>query len=327
MKRNLKLTWKLVPEPSTGVLFCIGLLAAACFRRRANLSTDARQPHTTITGQRQNKLRADTRCQVPNDDSVLGAFLRCNVTRSTTISATAVVLLCSASALHASTISTLPAFAARTEDQTTNSRYTIGQKFIATPGTVSLSSFTFYLRSDQPQTEPYPFVLYELDEREWPYSSRHYQSLIFSGLTTSTPYIEPPRPGVSTGFMQVTMQTGALPLTPGRSYLAALRADSLYTLILGNVGDIYPGGGSYSFKTTGSILNVSNVDLAFTAEFVGGEDQIYGPVPEPATLAMLGLAILAVGGYARRRNSVRVAKSTPASRKPDQPTRNLAKRK
>jgi hypothetical protein len=238
----------------------------------------------------------------------------------------AVVLLCGASTLHASTISTLPAFAARTEDQITNSPYTIGQKFIATPGTVSLSSFTFYLRLDQPQTEPYPFVLYELDERESPYSDRHYQSLVFSGLTTSTPYIEPPRPGVSTGFMQVTMQTGALPITPGRSYLAALRAVSSDEK-WGNVGDIYPEGGYYHFKTTGSILGVSNIDLAFTAEFVGGEDQIYGPVPEPATLAMLGLAILAVGGYARRRNSVRVAKSTPASRKPDQPTRNLAKRK
>jgi hypothetical protein len=73
------------------------------------------------------------------------------------------------------------------------------------------------------------------------------------------------------------MQTGTLPVT----VLIESR----------DVGDLYPEGGSYGFKTE-TIFGNSNIDRVFTAVFVGGEDRIYGPVPEPATWLLLVLGIV-----------------------------------
>jgi hypothetical protein len=46
--RYYAVLWKLVPEPSTGVLFCCGLLTLGYIRRRAHLSIEARPSHTTL---------------------------------------------------------------------------------------------------------------------------------------------------------------------------------------------------------------------------------------------------------------------------------------
>jgi hypothetical protein len=69
--------------------------------------------------------------------------------------------------------------------------------------------------------------------------------------------------------------------------------------------------------TTSDVLGWYYFDVTATNAFGTDKGRIILrlQIPEPATIAMLGLAILAVGGFARRRNSGSVPNRAPASRK------------
>jgi hypothetical protein len=69
--------------------------------------------------------------------------------------------------------------------------------------------------------------------------------------------------------------------------------------------------------TTSDVLGWYYFDVTATNEFGSDKGRIILrlQIPEPATIAMLGLAILAVGGFTRRRNSGSVTNGAPASRK------------
>jgi hypothetical protein len=226
------------------------------------------------------------------------AFIRAG-RLSRTISATAIVSLCSASTLHASMISTFPAFAARTMENSILEPYPFGQTFVPTPGTLFLTSFTFYVRPES-QTAPVTFSLYQSNGIE-------FTSPLFTGTPTSTLYQEPPKPGISTDFLEVRMPTGMLPVVPGLSYFATIatpKVDGFLIPILCATTDcassLYPDGTLNVFQYSGLVFPQRG-DAAFTAEFVGGEDRIYGTIPEPATIAMFALALLAMSGCVRRK--------------------------
>jgi probable HAF family extracellular repeat protein len=219
---------------------------------------------------------------------------------SRTMSAIAVTLLCGASTLHASTISTFPAFAARTVENTIEEPYPFGQTFVPTPGTLFLTSFTFYVRFDPP-APPLTFSLYQSNGVE-------FSSPFFTGTPTSTPYQEPPKPGISTGFMEVRMQTGMLPVVPGLSYFATIATPSIdrkFIPILCATTDcassLYPDGSLNLFQHSGLVFPQRG-DAAFTAEFVGGEDRIYGTIPEPATGWLSAFAIVSASICATMRH-------------------------
>lgn len=179
--------------------------------------------------------------------------------------------------LNASVITTFPAFAARTTDQPWGTPYYYGQSFVATPGAVSLSAFTFYVRPD-----PEFSLELNLDFFLYQWDGFAFGDLLFTGTPTITPDYEPPGPSGSATYLEVTMDTGALPVTPGHGYIAGI-GELFEPFYIGTTrADLYPEGLTYQFKSGHIVLSSSDQDLAFTARFVGGVDRIYGnEVPEP----------------------------------------------
>ncbi len=203
---------------------------------------------------------------------------------------TVILVVFGVSQLSASTIDTLPVFLARKTDQTIGTASGVAQDFIPTPGTTAINSFSFYLQYD-PSATTLSFSLYAWDGK-FPLGTS-----LLTVATTSSPLVEPPKPGVITDFRTVTANIGSFPVTPGNRYLAAMFASGppnvspISTVATAlPAGSVYPGGDLYIFtpQPFGPQFN----DAAFTATFTGGIDQIYTTAPEPSTVTLFMIGTL-----------------------------------
>jgi hypothetical protein len=211
-----------------------------------------------------------------------------------TIVIAATLLFARATNSCASMISTFPAFAATTADYVIDYPYSLGQTFVATPGTTALTSFTYYV------TTPPDIDRLLLEIYEWtnPSFSTSFGPKLFEGQPTVTPYDDPV--GHGRDYFKVTLDTGNIALTPGVGYVASLtNQDGVAFAAVG--ADLYPRGTIWAFKQGGILLWKFGHDAAFTATFVGGQDLIYARVPEPIGCSMLLVGSICSALCRRRR--------------------------
>jgi len=167
-----------------------------------------------------------------------------------------------------------------------------GQTFIAPPHARRLDRFTFYLF--YVEGGPTRFAGYV---GGWDGEKASGPLLYQSGeRQVMTPLVAVP----------VTFETGGIPVTPGRRYVAFLSASPFFDGVDDNTNlfleaDTYAGGGHVALGNgsnfgeifTRSWGGLQPLDLAFTAEF--------STVPEPSTMILLGTGVAALAASRARR--------------------------
>jgi hypothetical protein len=169
---------------------------------------------------------------------------------------------------------------------------TVGQTFIAPPDARRLDRFTFYLI----YVEGGP-ARFSGHVGNWDGAKVTGPLLYASGERQLTTPLTP---------IAVTFETGGVPVTPGRSYVAFLSASNFFDGLEDNTnlfleGNTYGGGGhvalangnNFSEIFTRNWRGLDPLDLAFVAEFT--------PVPEPSTMMLFGTGAAAMAAAARRR--------------------------
>ena len=188
----------------------------------------------------------------------------------------------------------------------------LGQSFIA-PGTgaVSLDAFQFWLR-DNAITGSTPYYAYIFDwTQATPTSGTTGSAYLFRSAAQNFTGAPVPTP--------FSFLTGGVNLVGGQSYLAVLSTTEFpnapVSLRPGAVvsthwpNDGYTGGESYVRHGPAGLGTIANArwtwaggtgdDLAFRARFSPSDPTT--PIPEPATVALVGLGLVVVGAAARRR--------------------------
>ena len=168
---------------------------------------------------------------------------------------------------------------------------TVGQTFIAPPN-ARLDRFTFYLF----YVEGGP-ARFSGHVGNWDGAKVTGPLLYTSGERQLTTPLTP---------IPVTFETGGVPVTPGRRYVAFLSASNFFDGLEDNTnlfleGNTYTGGGhvalangsNFSEIFTRDWRGLDPLDLAFVAEF--------SPVPEPSTMMLFGTGAAAMAAAARRR--------------------------
>ena len=131
------------------------------------------------------------------------------------------------------------------------------------------------------------------------WTGSHAGTLLFTSPSVDYP---------NTGNAELTFSTGGLALTPGASYVAFLSVSDYYGQSSGlsyisTVTELIPGSSFAYANNLGDFASLFSADWnsglkpdwGFTATFTAGSS-----IPEPGTLALFGVGILALGAVRRR---------------------------
>jgi hypothetical protein len=184
----------------------------------------------------------------------------------------------------------------------------------ATPDPGDLVASTLSLPG-QGQTFTVPVGFSELRELVFPYvltvsvrvpsqdRSLALEIFAWDGAAPSGPALFSAPLPVSASDGTVPQFSGALPLTPGQTYLALLHGGGVGPGVprVPGAADPYPGGSWVGFDGVSYVTRFGTddeLDARFSATFGAGA---VTATPEPATVALLGAGLLAAAVAARRR--------------------------